>query len=71
MSETKKTFLIADQKKCVQAVSVLLPKSQFVTSKIYVNNAKCTTLFTGQQAHSNSFLPRHKSIYPNFKVMGS
>jgi hypothetical protein len=45
MSETKKIFLHADQKKCV---TVLLPKSVLVTLTICVNDAKCTALFKDQ-----------------------
>ena len=71
MSQTKKIFLHKDQKKCVPAVSVLLPKSVLVRLKINVNNSKCTALFTSQQAHSSLFLLRHKSIYPYSTVMVS
>jgi hypothetical protein len=71
MSQTKKTFLHPDQKKCIPAVPVLVPKSVWITLKIYANDAKCTALFTGQQDHSSSFLPRHKSINPYSTVMFS
>ena len=71
MSQTKKTILHADQKKCVPTVSVLLTKFLLVTLKIYVNDAKCTALFKGQLAHSGAFLPGQESIYPNSSVMGS
>lgn len=71
MFQTKKTFLHAGQKKCVPAVSVLQQKSVLLTLKIYFSDVKCTALFTGHMAHSNSFLHRNKSIYPNSTVMGS
>jgi len=57
MSQIKKTFLHTDQKKCFSSVSTSV-KSVLVTLKTSVNDAKFTALFTGQRAHSISFLTK-------------